>query len=400
MKLRIVFVWLLAAGFGFAAAFVWSSHRAATRYARELEVHRAAWDVERAALQEAADEARNASSLGASVVMPGAVVPVVKLADPQELLNRLVALKSVAGPGQARVLREVLGLLGQLTDAGAAALPVIRDFLVTGQDAVYAAGGKSPRDVKALVDSLVPATLRFGLFDVVHQIGGEEAEKILAEILGRTGRGAEVAYLTQLLEELFPGQYRDAALAAARALLASTTGGDRDYLFAVLKRFGDDSYVSTAQAQLVQMDGKVDRSALRYLQDTLGDKSIALVAQAYKDARVTEADSKESLARVALAYVGATDQAVELFHTAVLDQSLKPDHRRELVEDLNQDGLSSKKNWSAADLDIIAKRYELTQAYLKQDYVQNDKLLNAAFHEADKDLANMLQRAAAGNLAK
>jgi len=37
----------------------------------------------------------------------------------------------------------------------------------------------------------------------------------------------------------------------------------------------------------------------------------------------------------------------------------------------------------------------LTQSYLQTDYVQNDKILNAAFREADKDLRNMLQRAAA-----
>jgi hypothetical protein len=182
--------------------------------------------------------------------------------------------------------------------------------------------------------------------------------------------------------------------------LASATGSDRDYLFAVLKQFGDDSYVSTAQAQLVQADGKVDRSALRYLQQTLGDKSVALAAQTYKDARVTEPDSKESLARLALAYVGANDQAIELFHEAVLDTTLKPDQTRNLIEDLNQDGLSNRKNLSPADLGIIAKRYALTQAYLQQDYVINNKTLNAAFREADKDLANMLQRAAAGNGGK
>jgi len=397
MKLKTILTSLLAAGVAFAAAFVWSNHQQAARSARELEVQRAAWEAERADLQTALTEARARTLLGTQVIEPGATVTVLKPADPQELLNRLVVLKSVTGP---RALRQAMGLLGQLTDAGPAALPVIRDFLATGQDAAFDAGAKNPRDVKALVESIVPATLRFGLFDVVRQIGGDDAEKILAETLNRTGRGVEVAYLTQLLEGMAPGQYRDAALTSARKLLASATGSDRDYLFAVLKQFGDDSYVSTARAQLVQADGKVDRSALRYLQQTLGDKSVALAAQIYKDARVTEPDSKESLARLALAYVGANDQAVELFHDAVLDPTLKPDQTRNLIEDLNQDGLSNRKNLSPADLDIVAKRYTLTQAYLQQDYVINNKTLNAAFREADKDLANMLQRAAAGNAVK
>jgi len=151
-------------------------------------------------------------------------------------------------------------------------------------------------------------------------------------------------------------------------------------------------YVATAHAQVIQPNGQVDRSALRYLEQTLGEQSVALAAQLYQDNRLTEPGSKEPLARVALAYVGASQQAGELFHTAVLDQTMLPDQRRELVEDLNTDGLSNKKNPSAADLEIIARRYALTQAYLGQDYVQNDKVLNAAFREADKDLRSLLQQ--------
>ncbi|MCL5995562.1 MAG: hypothetical protein M1546_05835 [Chloroflexi bacterium] len=122
---------------------------------------------------------------------------------------------------------------------------------------------------------------------MVRQIGGDEAKNILAEALAQTKHGVELAYVTQLLEELSPGEYRDTALTAARGLLASATGGDRDYLFSMLQQFGDTSYASTAQAQLVQADGKVDRSALRYLQQTLGEQSVALAAQTYRDARVT-----------------------------------------------------------------------------------------------------------------
>jgi len=241
----------------------------------------------------------------------------------------------------------------------------------------------------------VPPSLRFALFDVVRQLGGEEAEQILAETLSRTGRGLEVAYLTHVLEEMAPGKYKDTALAAARNLLAGGAGSERDYLFDVLRRFSDTSYAATAQAQLVQPNGQVDRSALRYLQQTLGEQSVALAAQFYQDSRLTEPGSKEPLARLALAFVGANQRAGELFHTAVLDQALLPDQKRELVEDLNQDGLSNKKAPTPEELKIIANRYALTQTYLQQDYVQNDKVLSAAFREADKDLRNMLEKAAA-----
>jgi hypothetical protein len=275
-------------------------------------------------------------------------------------------------------------------------LPAISNFLATGSEVAYETGGRPPRDVPGMVAALAPMSLRFGLFEVVRQIGGDEAETILAASLGQTRRGVELAYLTELIEQLAPGKYRDDALSAAKGLLATTApGADRDHLFDVLKRFGDDSYIATAQAQLVQADGKVDRSALRYLQQTLGDKSVALAAQIYQDPRVTEADSKESLARVALAYVGANDQAGELFHAAVLDQTLKPDQTRNLVEDLNQDGLANRRTPTTEDLKIIARRFEITQAYLQQDFVINNKTLSAAFREADKDLRNLLQRAAA-----
>jgi hypothetical protein len=393
MKQKFTFTLLLVGALGFAVTYAWVNNQRATRQAHEYQAQRAAWEVEKANLQTALDESLARVPQVTRVSLPGALITTMKAPDARELVAKLAAFQGTTGFDQNRALRQVVGILGQLVEIGPAALPAIQEFLATDKDVVFApADGKGPRDIKTLTDALVPASLRFGLFDVVRQIGGDEAGTILAGALEHTGRGIEVAYLTQLLEEMSPGQFRDAALNAARTLLASASGDERNYLFDVLKRFGDTSYVSTAQAQLVQANGQIDRAALRYLQQTLGDKSITLAAQTYQDARVTDADSKESLARLALAYVGNSDQAVELFHAAVLDPTLKPDQRRELVEDLNQDGLSSKKNFSPADLKVIARRYELTQAYLQQDYVLADQTLNAAFHEADKDLAKMLQR--------
>ncbi|MBI4324509.1 MAG: hypothetical protein HY674_04525 [Chloroflexi bacterium] len=392
MKRLIPFLWVFGLGLAVAAVFV--NSRQATRHARELETQRAAWETEKAELAAALEKAR--ARRGSFSPLPRPVAPAASVAapDPQALLNQLAGLQ--VAPGSGRALRPVLALLEQLTQAGPSALPVLRQFLASGQDVAYnPPGGKGPRDLKSLADALVPPSLRFALFDVVRQIGGDDAETLLAETLGRAGRGLEVAYLTQVLEEMAPGRYKDAALAAARNLLASGTGSDRDFLFDVLRRFSDTSYVATAQGQLVQPNGLVDRSALRYLQQTLGEQSVALAAQLYQDGRLIEPGSKEPLARLALTFVGANQQAGELFHTAVLDQALLPDQKRELVEDLNQDGLSSQKAPTPEDLKIIAGRYALTQAYLQQDYVQSDQVLNEAFREADKDLRNMLQKAAA-----
>ena len=383
-------------------SLVMMNRQEARRANQELVTLRASWEVEKANLEAALDKGRERrpqiASLPASGV-PATPVAAVATPDAAALVAQLAALQ----PAGSRAQRQVLTLLEQVAQLGAPALPAIRQFLATGRDVVYDANTKGSRDVKFLAEGLLPATLRMAMFQVVSQIGGEEAEQLLAETMGRSGRGLEVALLTQLLETLAPGKYRDNALAAARELLArNTTGadrGERDYLFGVLRRFNDASFVSTAEAQLVLPDGQVDRSALKYLQQTLGDQSVPLAVQLYQDARVAGSDAKEPLARLALAFVGANPQAGELFHTAVLDGALTPDARRNLIEDLNQDGLSSKKNLSPEDLALVTARYRLTQTYLQQDYVQGDRMLLAAFKEADKDLRNMLQRAAAASAA-
>jgi hypothetical protein len=332
---------------------------------------------------------------------------------PQEILERLKTVRIAPGPGQSAAVRQAIVLFNELAQLGPDALPAIRQFLALNQDVDYDAnlGGKSLRDVKSLTDAVLPASLRFGLFDVARQIGGEEAEKLLAEVLTSTGRGVEVAYLARVLEQMTPGKYTETALTAARDLLARDTPVSnsaldrlhRDYLYDVLKLHRDASYASTAQSQLIQPDGKVDRSALRYLQQTLGENALPIVAQAFQDGRVTQADSREPLARVALAYVGSTAnaQAQQTWHNSIFDPALTPAQRKELVLDLDQDGLQNDKTPTPADLPVVANRLALTQAYLQQDYVQNDPALTKAFLEANKDLQKLLERgtAAAANVA-
>ncbi len=387
-------LFLLVVGLGFVAGSLFMSNRESARYARILAAERLAWDAEKAALEARLNGSPTRGMTGEIRARSSSQNLSPSPVDPQAVLAELLTLNVPApGPGHARAMRHVISLLEQLTGAGPDALSPIQQFLVSAQDVAYEVpGGKSFRDVKAVADALTPISLRFGLFDVVSQIGGHDAETILADSLTTAVGGLELAYLTDLLEKLSPGKYQAAAIAAAQALLARTDLAtfDRDHLFGLLRRLNDNSYVTNAQGQLVGPDGRVDRSALRYLQQSMGDQSIALATQLYSDPRITEADSKEPLARLALTYVGTSEEAARLFHTSVLDQALKRDDRRNLIEDLNTDGLSSKKSPTAADLAIIAKRYAMTQAYLKEDYVQNDRLLNEAFREADKDLRNML----------
>ena len=67
----------------------------------------------------------------------------------------------------------------------------------------------------------MPPSLRLGLIDVLDQIGGDQAQGILAEQLDTTGRAIEVAYIARVLQDEAPDKYRDNALKAAKELLAS-----------------------------------------------------------------------------------------------------------------------------------------------------------------------------------
>ncbi|MSU57284.1 MAG: hypothetical protein EXS35_03730 [Pedosphaera sp.] len=389
---------LLAVMVGFLAAVIWFDHRPAAPSPTASPDSLTGSGSPAPRMAGAPDRVpgrRLASPEPAQPDWP-AIAPAPAARTPQDLLNELAAIQITPGPGQARAQYRILALLDQLAQSGAAALPALRQFLAGDRDVAYNSTSGGGR--KGNGNPLLPPSLRMGLFDVVRQIGGTEAEAILSETLAATGRSAELAYLGQLLEELSPGKYREATLTAARNLLASgkiTAAAERNQLYDVLVAAKDTSLVNTALAGLIQTDGKVDATALRYLQQSLGEKSVAFAAQTLADPRVADADSREALARGVLTYVGASanEQVAQVYHNSILDPTLTPAQRKELVLDLDQDGLLNDKNLTPTDIPIVARRYTLTQSYLQQDYVKNDKTLNAAFLEANKDLAKLLQRA-------
>jgi hypothetical protein len=153
--------------------------------------------------------------------------------------------------------------------------------------------------------------------------------------------------------------------------------------------YGDNSYVTTAQAQLVQPDGTIDRSALKYLQQLLGQQTVAIAAQTWNDPRLTDPAQKEPLARLALSFVGADPQANEFYQKAINDLNLPKGDRKNLIEDLNQDGFADKKNLNAGDLPLIENRIALIEQLAP---AATDPINLAAFKEAYKDLINMRTR--------
>lgn len=323
-----------------------------------------------------------------------AAVPTPNGRRERDLLNELSTIQVPAAGDSSAARGRVLALLSELVRQGPVVLPALRTFLATGRDVAYPAPSvvNPRRDVAAVP----PPSLRIGLFDVVRQIGGPGAERILAETANGATRVAELAALDRMLDELAPGMYRDVTVMAVKRLLTSgapVERADHDALYAMLAKHGDTTFVDTAKSLLVRADGTVDGSALQYLKQAIGEQSLELAAGIYGDARVTDPASKTQLARVALAYVGANDQALDLYRRATQDPALTPQQRKDLVEDLNVEGLSDSRNPTRADLAIVSRRYAIAQAYLQQEYVKRDKVLDEAFREAAKDLAALLRRA-------
>jgi hypothetical protein len=98
--------------------------------------------------------------------------------------------------------------------------------------------------------------------------------------------------------------------------------------------------------------------------------------------------AKEQRARTALGMIGHDPDADEVWIRLINDPSLSANARSNLIEDLNEDGLSYR-NLTLDDLPVIEYRLELIEDLLPyaMDEVNSD-----AFKEARKDLVSMADR--------
>jgi len=102
---------------------------------------------------------------------------------------------------------------------------------------------------------------------------------------------------------------------------------------------------------------------------------------------------QDPLAREALALVGADPIANEYWFAAINDMSLPANERQDLIEDLNEDGLSDPKHPGPEDLPLILTRLQLLEMIAPQAM---DQVNAEAGVEAYKDLWR-LARIAAGS---
>ena len=110
------------------------------------------------------------------------------------------------------------------------------------------------------------------------------------------------------------------------------------------------------------------------------------VAQAQQAVPTAKEPLKDPTARIALALVGIDEMAEAYWYGAINDPSLSPNERQDLIEDLNEDGLSDPKHPTADDLPLIVNRLLLIEE-MGPDAM--DKVNADAFKEAYKDLVNL-----------
>ena len=349
--MKIILAMLVAAGAGSAATYFAVSKPEAAKpsAASSAETPKVKAKPERSLLTSKSKSPRVETSESKSAA------PAVGGLSAEEIIAELIEFKPAAEKSRNAGVRRLIHRFESLNDMGPAALPAIKDFLAKNQDVEFLrereggpgnegdrgrgdrggpsqwvtmlsafGGGRLPE-----ADSLYPVSLRLGIFEVTRQIGGAEAEAILAGVLDQTARGVEVAHLARVLDEVAPGKYRDQILAAAKELLANPPAVEnpsrldemgRNYLFSLLSKYQDKSFADKAQEMLVSTDGRVNNSALNYLTETLKEQSLPLLYKVYKDPSITNGLSKLPVVTAALNYVGQHPQADAMFKEMVLDE--------------------------------------------------------------------------------
>ena len=253
----------------------------------------------------------------------------------------------------------------------------------------FRGGARRARNLDTLqADWVVPPSLRLGLVGTLKEIGGAESEQALAEMLSSTGRGVEVAYLTVMLEEIAPGKYRDAAIAAAKELLMNPPSVDspdsldqlsKSYLYGVLEFYKDTSFAVNAQQMLVGTDGRLDQDALDYLATVLKDQSVSAMYAAYENPALTNQFDKMRVGREVLNYVGQNSQANQMFTETINNPDIDPRMKAFMIIQQAGGGFGPAASDAPEDPQIAAKKIPILES-MQSDDPTVSKALTAAIN--------------------
>ena len=331
--------------------------------------------------------------------------------SPHGIINELIGLRDRNGRGRTEMNRLLIRNVEYLVDHGNAALPAISEYLERQEEIDYGhdISGDSRRG-RLNMDFLLPPTLRFALFNAVRRIGTDQAVQVLASELQVTGRAVELTYLTGALEEMAPEQYKDHVLAAAHELLTMPPdledGGksrldknQRVYLFAILRKYKDETFVAEAEKQLIvktknekgQTRVSVDGTVMAYINDVLDERAMPILARIYDNPEVPD-NAKSDIRRTAVSNLGRSTDAENIirsrFEEGFFLLTRKDDRKsrgrgNELI-DYYLTALTSSRN---TDESIIASRRNFLSSLRGRT---EDSSVQAKMEKVDRRLQDMM----------
>jgi len=324
--MKILVSVLLAASTGFAAAYFFVSSQNEAAVKAERAKVEAQWQVEKGKLESELAVAKNKKS---RVEQVKTEVAVATKRSAKEILENLLKLQP-SGTTRIYTIRKIVHELEDLSELKDEAIPDIREFLAKNSDLDYSVERDRSNEgdrrswtppwqrSNPPTEFSLPPSLRIGLFDVLKDIGSAEAEKLMGEVLGNSGRAVEVAYLTRALEEIAPGKYRETALAAAKDMLRNPITINspnrldeqaEGYLFGILELYNDGSFVEEAKKMLVNAEGHIDRVVQQYLAKFNGEAMVATYYDMLNNDTITNTFDRMSVANQILDHVGPNAQA-------------------------------------------------------------------------------------------
>jgi hypothetical protein len=354
--MKLVLGILLVGALGFGAGWFVAARRQAES-SSQLTAEESNWKAEKAYLEQALAEAGKGRPQ-VQTIQRTVTNTVTNRQSPAEILNSLMQLNPNAGDeSRNRILRRIVYHLEMLAELGPPALPVIHGFLKENKDVDYtgdivnASGHRVSRSgagsfsIRGLgtTDFLVAPSLRLGLVDVLAQIGGEEAQSILVQVLDTTGRGVEVAYIARVLQDEVPDKYKENALRAARDLLANPPpvsapnrldDNARAYLYQVLALYNDTTFAEQAKTRILSADGVVDRQAVGFLTATLKEQAVPALQAAFADPRLTNQMERGLVLNAILNFAGTSAPANGVFGQLVADESTPVGIRSMMIQGL------------------------------------------------------------------
>ena len=202
-----------------------------------------------------------------------------------ELTDWLLQAISSEGTTTPDEIQDIYQVMQQIIEHGMAALPAIRQFLVTRKNFVF-----DGVENKGFVDY---PNLRIAFIEALGEIGGQEAEEVLFEVLEYTADPAEVTTAARILEEQAPGYYNKSILKATRRALVVVAQGplsdktfsaavakDAALLFGMLKKISDETVTAEVE-RVLPWYKQYATVTLGSLSEDLGVPSLIRMSQSF-----------------------------------------------------------------------------------------------------------------------